>query len=1303
MTGSDGAFYTMEYLLGDDLHLAAPMGYREACALLRDVCSALCLVHSRRLVHRDVSPRNVLRVGAMRAKLIDFGALSPMGPSRQIVGTPPFCPPEVLHREPLDARADLYSLGATLYYALCGRNAYPARDFRSLRRLWESPPRAPSQLAQSIPATLDALVMELIQLDPSERPDSAAEVMLRLTSIAGLPVSEQVTVSGAYLVTPNLVGRDHFLTRFRRRLRRAQQGHGRALSVTADRGLGRTRALDACALEVKLAGGSLARADCLDAQQGDYGVARALCQQLFELHPQAAHRAAAADAALLATVVPELAAGSREHPSEPATNPGCQREAAEEPGRSLAPSRADLQRALRDFLLTLCAHRPLALVVDDVDEIDEPSTALLALLASAAAEHRLTLLTSNRGADIEEASPSLRLLMQHSKPMPIGPLSEEHCRALLGSVFGATANLELVAFRLHQVSGGNPRDLMQLVEHLVDRGIAHYAEGAWTLPAKIDPADLPDSLANAMADRVAGLSAHTRAIGAALALTPSDRWSAEECQQLEGGDAPRAAVQADLDALTAAGIASCFGEAYGLSQAGWVVPLLADVDAEAQSATHHRIATLFEAKGETFRMCQHLLRAGDHARALDGLVAFARQSKAHTSTNEQAYTRFLAGLPSDFEDSYRQAIDLCTKLGRPAADAYALQTRLSSALQNGPRAWDVFEKTLKSVERDAGLDFLVEQEQHSSLEPALRIKRSLSAAQQRYERLGSEEVVFAPTEALRELATVTVEGLGIAANCNDRRAWERMPSLSALAPLSPGFVIADWIRHAIGERLAGRILPARAAYNRILDRLSEPDQGGLGPTTFTSTRDVIVFSRGILDSLFGHPDVLRVVDAWQGDGLAALAPLQLRMLHYLAHGDGDKSDGARRDLECAAVQADSNPRQEGAMLVAELVLLSTSNDLVRLRRLVPHIERWARRTAHWRPALQFALGEQRRIAGDFAAAMSSHRRGLMDTRAGDNAVWPLLAGSFVSCLVSLGRTTEAVDYGRRYVAEAEASNLDILIVHIKMPLALALARVGELEAARAVSGEVTTYLESQGADGMPLATARMAQARVCLVAGNSDGFETAVQRCSPFFEGCTTRSLIASYKQLLRDGRRAAWEMRSGTITAADFDVDAEAVVTHLATAFETCQTLSERAQLVATILSEYCSSDELFFYVPSDRGAPELVAVVGSGSPPPGLIEWVTTFLAVEAGDVGDVTATATDDEAEGETSTLWECDRGRWFFPTLVGHRSAAGFVITGVAMVKAGPGREVTNAERLASELSRIGLDVADGPRTLVATAG
>lgn len=367
VTGTDGAFYTMEYLLGDDLHLAAPMGYREACALLRDVCSALCLVHSRRFVHRDVSPRNVLRVGAMRAKLIDFGALSPMGPSRQIVGTPPFCPPEVLHREPLDARADLYSLGATLYYALCGRNAYPARDFRSLRRLWESPPRAPSQLAQSIPATLDALVMELIQLDPSERPDSAAEVMLRLTSIAGLPVSEQVTVSGAYLVTPNLVGRDHFLTRFRRRLRRAQQGHGRALSVTADRGLGRTRALDACALEVKLAGGSLARADCLDAQQGDYGVARALCQQLFELHPQAAHRAAAADAALLATVVPELAAGSREHPSEPATNPGCQREAAEEPGRSLAPSRADLQRALRDFLLTLCAHRPLALVVDDVD------------------------------------------------------------------------------------------------------------------------------------------------------------------------------------------------------------------------------------------------------------------------------------------------------------------------------------------------------------------------------------------------------------------------------------------------------------------------------------------------------------------------------------------------------------------------------------------------------------------------------------------------------------------------------------------------------------------------------------------------------------------------------------------------------------------------------------------------------------------------------------------------------------------------------------------------------------------------
>ena len=115
-----GPYYTMELLEGGELSQLAPLPWKRACELARDVCSALSLVHSRRLVYRDLNPRNVHCSSEGRAKLIDFGALCPIGPSKQVVGTPAYCAPETLDFEPLDARTDLYSLGATLYFMLTG-------------------------------------------------------------------------------------------------------------------------------------------------------------------------------------------------------------------------------------------------------------------------------------------------------------------------------------------------------------------------------------------------------------------------------------------------------------------------------------------------------------------------------------------------------------------------------------------------------------------------------------------------------------------------------------------------------------------------------------------------------------------------------------------------------------------------------------------------------------------------------------------------------------------------------------------------------------------------------------------------------------------------------------------------------------------------------------------------------------------------------------------------------------------------------------------------------------------------------
>ncbi|HEX6240034.1 MAG TPA: serine/threonine-protein kinase, partial [Polyangiales bacterium] len=116
---AEGPYYTMELVDGRDLSGHAPVPWRSACAYLRDVASIVGLLHARQLLHRDLSPRNLMDCDG-RLKLIDFGALADFGRPAEVAGTPPFVPPEALRGERLDQRADLFALGALGYWLVTG-------------------------------------------------------------------------------------------------------------------------------------------------------------------------------------------------------------------------------------------------------------------------------------------------------------------------------------------------------------------------------------------------------------------------------------------------------------------------------------------------------------------------------------------------------------------------------------------------------------------------------------------------------------------------------------------------------------------------------------------------------------------------------------------------------------------------------------------------------------------------------------------------------------------------------------------------------------------------------------------------------------------------------------------------------------------------------------------------------------------------------------------------------------------------------------------------------------------------------
>ncbi len=198
----DGLFYyAMEYLDGIDLdelvRRDGPMPAGRVVHVLRQVCEALGEAHRAGLIHRDVKPANILlceRGGRFDvAKVVDFGLVKSVTGSDAGVtlentapGTPHYMAPEALSSpDRIDARSDVYSLGATAYFLLTGRPVFEGALGEILGRLLREIPPAPSlRLGKPVPASLDALILAALAKKPEDRPESAEAFQSALAAMA---------------------------------------------------------------------------------------------------------------------------------------------------------------------------------------------------------------------------------------------------------------------------------------------------------------------------------------------------------------------------------------------------------------------------------------------------------------------------------------------------------------------------------------------------------------------------------------------------------------------------------------------------------------------------------------------------------------------------------------------------------------------------------------------------------------------------------------------------------------------------------------------------------------------------------------------------------------------------------------------------------------------------------------------------------------------------------------------------------------------------------------------------------------
>jgi TolB-like protein/Tfp pilus assembly protein PilF len=189
-------FLVMEYVPGNTLAERLGSGAlpeKEVVALGMQIVAALEQAHERGIIHRDLKPRNIAITERGEAKVLDFGlakllpkvneltASDTLTDTQAGAGTLPYMPPEQLQGESVDARADIYTIGAVLYEMATDRRAFPEElPSRVINAILHHPPVPPRALNSRISPELERIILKCLDKDPGRRFQSAKELLVDL-------------------------------------------------------------------------------------------------------------------------------------------------------------------------------------------------------------------------------------------------------------------------------------------------------------------------------------------------------------------------------------------------------------------------------------------------------------------------------------------------------------------------------------------------------------------------------------------------------------------------------------------------------------------------------------------------------------------------------------------------------------------------------------------------------------------------------------------------------------------------------------------------------------------------------------------------------------------------------------------------------------------------------------------------------------------------------------------------------------------------------------------------------------------
>jgi signal transduction histidine kinase len=480
--------------------MATPMDADALIDLASAVARAVAGMHSRLVMHRDITPANIVISRDGAPWLIDFALATTFAEIRpeftqhsDIVGTLAYLAPEQTGRtgRPVDQRADLYALGATLYELATGSPPFGSGDpLRVIHDHLARMPAPPIELNPALPGHLSEIILHLLEKDPENRYQTAEGVVHDLQRLGDAAADPAAGVGGVgqhdvplrLLPPPRLVGRAAEVAALRAAFEDALAGRCRAVLVGGAPGVGKTALVDELRPVVTHGGGWFV-AGKFDQYRRDveasavYQAFRALARLLLAEPEDELRRvrgrirtALGANAGLMAAVVPEYATLLAVPP---------------DPGDPMTAQVRGQRNGVQILRAVASPHRPIVLFLDDLHWAGRTPVGFVDMLLEEEPIEGLLLVGSHRDHDRDGADP------------PAGPLSrwrdQAGVRHLRLPHLSVPSMVTMIAEMLHvdpaaaadlveviePHTSGNPYDTVELLNGLRRDGVLTVAANRW--------------------------------------------------------------------------------------------------------------------------------------------------------------------------------------------------------------------------------------------------------------------------------------------------------------------------------------------------------------------------------------------------------------------------------------------------------------------------------------------------------------------------------------------------------------------------------------------------------------------------------------------------------------------------------------------------------------------------------------------------------------------------------------------------------------------------------------------------------